>query len=47
MAAAPDFRDVTVSPVYRTGKGWAVTLCAVCRIGPRRQRDPERRMQTA
>ena len=31
MASAPDFRNVTVSHVYRTGKAWAVTLSAPSR----------------
>jgi hypothetical protein len=44
MAAAPEFREVNVSPLYRAGSGWAVTLCAECRAD---RRHSPRRKETA
>src|SRR5262249_18261569 len=31
MMTDPQFRDVTVSRVYRVGSAWAVALCSECR----------------
>jgi hypothetical protein len=37
------FGDVTVSPLYRVGSGWAVTVCAECQVAARKRPQTERR----
>jgi len=38
MMTDPQFRDLTVSRLYRVGSAWAVALCSECRSASRGRR---------
>jgi len=48
IVKAPQFRGVSVSPLFRAGSGWALRLCAECRAAfTGRRHLTTRRKQTA